>query len=67
MDAKEVRLNLSFKNTWWLRPVAYLTFFIMKLFRCRQDRIDSAMEYIFLRGIRYRVGNGSWRRAHDTQ
>lgn len=66
MEVKEVRLNVSIKNSWWLQPVAYPTFLIMKLCRCRQDRIDNTMEYIFLRGIRYRVGNGSWKRVHGS-
>lgn len=67
MDKKSLSLDLSVKAAWWLRPVAYPTYIIMKFSRCDQDKIDNAMDRIFRKAIKYKVGNRRRKRAYGTQ
>lgn len=67
MDNKSLSVDVSIKVAWWLRPVAYPTYIFMKISRCDQDKIDSTMDRIFRKAIKYKVGKRRWKRAYGTQ
>ncbi|MNW42914.1 hypothetical protein D3C74_200990 [compost metagenome] len=67
MDTKPLSVNVSIKSAWWLRPVAYTTYFFMKLFRCDQEKIDTALDSVFRRAFKYKVGKHRWKKVYGTK
>lgn len=63
MDSK-INVTVTIKVSWWLRPVIYPMFIIMKLFRCGETKINNALKPVLRRGIKYKIGNQEWKRSY---